>query len=717
MKSQDWLSSYAPREIARINSAPTTVQISTLTKNRRKEDQVTKLLTLTIPQRLRSDPLSLAIIAYCKSEDFVSNEPQTRQGKHSTYNELFTFLDNQYGDKGECDLTSIHPDWINHLKKNKNHIANLVAHVNTALKWYIKNEKNNQQHVARINAIQKRIPKISRSQPNPRLSLSKLSELEYDDSTLIKSLRMFCIVMLRKLREQRAYLLSVPQIQEAISKLEELATEDRGDVEHGVILNLNTELAETYLRPLWDAINSSDDPILIERLLVNCPYSRSLIQNSEKTMTLDTQKKLLSLHIPNKGYRKGYLRRCWGRIPERFKKGEVVSIARFKQLSYYSLMNPTKVEEVLISMLLASERIQSSGLLELSIDDYYITGDTGSWDFTKNRSILNEHTTPIYRANSAVHETYREYIKLVASNHTANFTAGLSPQNIQMRVTFPNCSDYDPYLSVALKGSYLRNWLIDTHPSTKPFIDLLTTICEKNDPLYDSYGNSQKGMMSIALGYVAQSAAIISNKRGVREKQSAYEMYGQTDVDAALNAHTPEVRQNIYLNRSETVTRINERKWFSEIVSEEMVKDAINIRQSLSNSKTKVLSLAETRKILGLKGIKPDSDDIALLGDFLDECAENNAETGCFGDIKLDTQTIVVELPITAALMLSYQSEIEKKFQQNLISSNRKKAYLLSYYLYIDEILNKFEPSTIERGKDLLERFDIPAPPIFVDKQ
>ncbi|PNH89492.1 hypothetical protein C1M56_05565 [Vibrio diazotrophicus] len=706
MKSPDWLSSYAPSDIAPINNDPATVKISTLSKHQRIEERVSQVLTLKIPQKLNKDPLCIAIIAYCKSENFINYEPSTRKGKHKVFSDLFRFLDNQYGDKGECDITAIHPDWINDLKTRKKNISSEVSSVNTALKWYIKNKKSNKEYITRINSIQKRIPRISRDQNNPRLSLSNISELEYDDSTLIKSLRMFCVVMLRKLKEQRTYLLSVPQVRDALSKIHYLSEEEQNSVKSGRFANLDTNIVETYIRPLWEAIKSSNDPILIERMLVNCAHSRAYIQNSEKTITLDEQKKLLSEQIT----KFGTLRRVKGR------KTTLISAAKLQQLSYDALIKPTKVEEVLISMLLASERIQSSGQLNLEIEDYYITSDTSSWNFTKNRSASREHTTPIYGKKSAIHQTYREYINLVSSNYSTKFTVGISLQATQTRMTFRNSSDYDPYLSVALNGSYLRNWLINKYPVTKPFIDLLTTVCKHNDSLYNSYGNNQKGMVSISLGYVAQSVAIISNKRGVREKESTYEMYGQTYVEAALNAHTPEIRQNIYINRSETITRINERKWFAEVVSEEMVKDAINIRQSLSNSKTKVLSLAETRKILGLKGIKPDSDDIALLGDFLDECAENNAKTGCFGDIKLDTQTIVVELPITAALMLSYQSEIEKKFQQNQISSNRRKAYLLSCYLYVDEILNKFETSTIESGKNLLEKYDIPAPPIYVDK-
>ncbi|MCG6403698.1 hypothetical protein K6U20_03505 [Vibrio fluvialis] len=706
MKNPNWLSSYAPSEIAVINNDPTAVQITTISEHQRIEEQVSIILVLKIPQKLNKDPLCLAIIAYCKSEEFINLAPSTRKNKHRIFSELFSFLDNQYGDKGECDVTAIHPDWINNLNSRITSVHSEVAAVNSALKWYVKNGKSNNNHITRINAIQKRIPRISRDPGTPRLSLSNISELEYDDSTLIKSLRMFCVVMLKKFREQRAYLLSVPQVQDVQSKLYKLSIEERKLINSGKFANLDNNKVETYIRPLWEAIKSSNDPILIERMLVNCAHSRAYIQNSETTVNLDEQKKLLADQIT----KTGTLRRVKG------KKATITSAAKLNQLSYDALLKPTKVEEVLISMLLASERIQSSGQLKLEIEDYYITGDNSSWDFSKNRSSVVEHTTPMYGKKSAIHETYKEFIKLASSNSSTHFTVGISLQSTQTRMTFRNSSDYDPYLSVALNGSYLRSWLISRYPVTKPFIDLLTTICKHNDSLYNSYGNNQKGMVSIALSYVAQSVAIISNKRGVREKQNAYEKYGQTYVEAALNAHTPEIRQNIYINRSETITRINERKWFSEVVSEEMVKDAINIRQSLSNSKTKVLSLAETRKILGLKGIKPDSDDIALLGDFLDECAENNAKTGCFGDIKLDNQTIVVELPITAALMLSYQSEIEKKFQKNQISSNRRKAYLLSRYLFVDETLNKFETSTIESGKKLLEKYDIPAPPIYVDK-
>ncbi|MBF4270307.1 hypothetical protein EAY71_25945, partial [Vibrio anguillarum] len=72
------------------------------------------------------------------------------------------------------------------------------------------------------------------------------------------------------------------------------------------------------------------------------------------------------------------------------KKRNIVSAAKLSNLSYESLSQPTKVEEVLISLLLASERIQPSGQFELSIDNYYITGDSGSWDFSKKRSIAKE---------------------------------------------------------------------------------------------------------------------------------------------------------------------------------------------------------------------------------------------------------------------------------------------------------------------------------------
>ncbi|EHH0796030.1 hypothetical protein J7I09_004523, partial [Vibrio vulnificus] len=368
---------------------------------------------------------------------------------------------------GECDITAIHPDWINDLKTRKKNVSFEVSSVNTALKWYIKNKRANKEYITRINSIQKRIPRISRDQSNPRLSLSSISELEYDDSTLIKSLRMFCVVMLRKLREQRTYLLSVPQVRNALSKIHYLSEEEQNSVKSGRFANLDSNIVETYIRPLWEAIKSSNDPILIERMLVNCAHSRAYIQNSEKTITLDEQKKLLSEQIT----KFGTLRQVKG------KKTTLISAAKLKQLSYDALIKPTKVEEVLISMLLASERIQSSGQLNLEIEDYYITGDTSSWNFTKNRSASREHTTPIYGKNSAIHQTYREYINLVSSNYSTKFTVGISLQASQTRMTFRNSSDYDPYLSIALNGSYLRNWLINKYPVTKPFIDLLTTIC------------------------------------------------------------------------------------------------------------------------------------------------------------------------------------------------------------------------------------------------
>lgn len=716
-KNKNWLSDYAPTEIALINSDPTTAQISLVSRHIRREDKVTRIENLTIPPKLINDPLCLALIAYCKSDVFLNLSPGTRKDKYRYFRSLFLFLDKRYGQQRISDVTSIHPDYINALRKERRDVRVGVSTINVALKWYIEQKNNNLEYVARVKATQARIPKIS-SRPNkPRPALSELIEsVEYDDITLIKSLREFSVIMLNVMNEQRCYLLSVPEIVKAKSSLSNLSKDIRKLIEQGVNgpNKVTSALTQTYIKPIWDAISSSNDGLLIERMLLNCGYTRAYIQNREEPMTLEDQRALLEQHlgrdgslISNSGYY--YYRTA--------KKKKTVSTPKLSNLSYNSLSQPTKAEEVLISLLLASERVQPSGQFELSIDDYYITGDTGSWDFSKKRSIAKEHPSRLYSVNSSVHQTYLKYIQLCNSEGSQQFSVGRSLQSTQTRLTYSLGTEYDPYLSVALKGSYLRSWLLRKHPSTKPFIDLLTKICEHNDPRYNSYGKHKGRMINIALSYVAQSVAINFRRRNVRTKQSTYERYGQSIVEAALDAHTPETKKNIYVNRSETITRINERKWFSEIVSEEMVTDALNIKAVLSNSDTQVISLSEARKLLGFKGIEPDPDpdEISKLGDFLGECAEMSYKTGYFADVTLDSKKIIVEIPITAALILSYQSKLEKELKRDTYVSNRRKAYMLSRYLYIEEILNAFEPSVIEQGKELLEQFEIPSPPIFVE--
>lgn len=713
-KGKNWLSDYAPAEIAPINDDPTTVKISSISSHFCKKDKIMRVETLTIPARLINDPLSLAIIAYCKSEGFVSQAPSTRNNKYKLFQKIFIFLEKHYGEQGISDVTAIHPDYINYMKKGKGNISSIVSSINVVLKWYLEEENHNPEHIARIKATQARIPKISRDPGKPRGALSELIEsIGYDDPTLIKSLREFCVVMLKIMREQREYLLSFPEIIKAQSSLSYLSNEVRSLIVQGVNTShkVNFDLTQAYFKPIWDAISSSNDGLLIERMLLNCSYTRSYIQNCEAPITLEEQKVLLGQHLNLDGSLRSSMADYYTKA---LKKKGVVSAAKFFSLSYDSLCKPTKVEETLISLLLASERIQPSGQFELSIEDYYVTGNNGSWDFSKNRAFAIEHPSIIYSNKSPVHQTYLGYVKLCSlGGH--DFSVGRSLQSTQGRLTFRYGTEFDPYLSVALKGSYLRSWLFNVHPKTKPFVELLTKICEHNDLIYNSYGKHKKGMKSISLSHVAQSVAIMSTRRNFSKKQSAYEKYGRSTVDAALDAHTPEVKKNIYINRSETITRINERKWFSEIVSEEMVKDALNIKKYLSNYETKVLSLTEARKILGLKGEKTYSDEMSKLGDFFDECDETNFKAGSLGDLTFKSQKIVIELPITAALMLSYQSEIEKEFKKDKYISNRRKAFILSRYLYVEDILNSFEPSTIDQGNKLLEQFDIPSPPIFVE--
>ncbi|EMK6581475.1 hypothetical protein V9K46_002269 [Vibrio parahaemolyticus] len=714
-QNKNWLSDYAPAEITQLNSDPTTVQISVLSTHNRRVDQVARFENLTIPSSLITDPLCLSIIAYCKSKDFLSQSPHTRKGKYDIFSNLFMFLDKRYGHQHISDVTAIHPDYTNYRKSKGRSISHYIASINVALKWYTKQDNINLENIARVKATQARIPRISRDTGKPKPALSELIEpIEYDDATLIKSLREFSVVMLKILREQRDYLLSIPEIIEAKSSLPNLSDEVRSLIERGINNShkVSFALRRKYFNPLWKAISYSNDGILIERMLLNCSYTRSYIQNRVEPMTLEEQKTILEQHLKADGSLRSNISSYYSRTEE---KRETVSAAKFSNLSYESLSKPSKVEEILISLLLASERIQPSGQFELSIDDYYITGNNGSWSFSKNRSITNEYSSRLYNSSSLVHQAYAKYIQLCNQSPYNEFNVGRTLQSTQTRITFRNCTEFDPYLSVVLKGSYLRNWLLKTHPTTQPFISLLTKICARNDLLYNSYGKHKRGMKSIALSYVTQSVAINYRRRNVREKQNAYERYGQNIVDAALDAHTPEIKKNVYINRSETITRINERKWFSEIVSEEMITDALNIKASLSKSETKVITLSEAREILGLKGIKSDSDEMSKLGDFLNDCADTELKTGYFGEVTLGSKKIIVEMPITVALMLSYQSMVETKLKDEKYISDRRKAYILSHYLYIDEIINKFEPSIIEQGKKLLEQFDIPSPPFFMD--
>ncbi|MBF4376684.1 hypothetical protein [Vibrio anguillarum] len=288
------------------------------------------------------------------------------------------------------DVTGIHPDYISYRKKKGQNISSCISTINVALKWYIEQKNNDPEHIARVKATQTRIPKISRNPSKPRPALSDLIEsIEYDDVILIKSLRDFSVVMLKVMSEQRDYLLSFPEIIEAKSSLPKLSKDVRELIERGVnsSYKVSFDLTQKYIKPIWDAISSSNDGLLIERMLLNCSYTRSYIQNREDPITQEEQKEFLEQHLNSDGSLRSNSSDYFYKVA---KKRNIVSAAKLSNLSYESLSQPTKVEEVLISLLLASERIQPSGQFELSIDNYYITGDSGSWDFSKKRSIAKE---------------------------------------------------------------------------------------------------------------------------------------------------------------------------------------------------------------------------------------------------------------------------------------------------------------------------------------
>ncbi|QUS59035.1 hypothetical protein [Pseudovibrio brasiliensis] len=700
LRTGQWLADYAPAEFVLLEEDPTMAQFIVLPRKEGFE----RPEILRVPERLSNDPLCLAIIAFCKSEVFLGGGSNYRYNKWSTFKKLFEFLDNTYGEQGQSDVSAIHPDWLNQLKKHKVSVSGDIANVNTALKWYIKSGASDKEAIARVNVTQKKIPSISRHNTGTTRALSELSTLGYDDQTLLMSLRLFCLVMLKLFKEQREYLVAAPGVLDAQSRLSRLPLETAQDIKLG--RPMKTKVQEPFYRPIWDAIRTSNDPILMERLLINCKSSFTLLEESPEAWTVKAQLAVLEKQLN----RNGMLSGMRGKPP----------FARFNKLSFEYLNRPTQLEASLVSWLLASERIQHSGQLNLLIGDFSISGELGSWEFSKGRSAQSVHTTPMYRQGSALYEAYSNYIDLAAPDGALNF--GRVPTCVQLRISYSSygASNYGPLLAVTRPWSCLRQLLLEQYPATKPFIDLLTEICTHNEGLVTKYlkGHRQsfEGSASLALAYVAQSVALVTGRRGFRDKRDAYEMFAQRDVEAALNAHTAEVRQEIYINRSETITRINERKWFSEVVSGEMVRDARNLIEVQSNSRARVVSLSEARKVLGLKKVMRPSNELDELSDLLDGCFGPTVKTGNFGDIRMGSETLIVELPITASLMITYQNALEKVLRKKTAISDRKKAYFLSRYLYVEELLHKFEPSIIEQGRALLQRYDLPSPPIFVEK-
>ena len=415
------------------------------------------------------------------------------------------------------------------------------------------------------------------------------------------------------------------------------------------------------------------------------------------------------------------------------------NLGAIKTVTFSSLVRPTDAETFSLQCLLASERVQSSGLYRHKLSDISILESSFQSFFTKKRGKGNDskkfptnrykRNTLIYRAFSdwkLLMEGAQEYIEQDNKNKTlAYYEREHSPRGVLYN-DIPSMWVFD--LVSDPTSLYYKRLMLEVGLQGKPFIWLLSRLKEHNQKVarqnatYDvARGKFKKGLLldlpkrgdfvdlpwlGLAPDFIAKSREQMDDGTEVTLKTDSKVLNPESDeVSAELTGHSDTVKKDVYQNRSDSPEMIQSMRTFSAEVGELMEKEADKIKQSINN--TSVLTLAEAAKILG---VEKECNKIEELTNLL---AERKIDIGFLGEYELDGQQVVLVTDLTAALMEGYIEHITKELPRLKLDDEDKAIEALIKRAYLIALLEEFPASIRSKGHKILESHEFPYPSLI----
>lgn len=543
-----------------------------------------------------------------------------------------------------------------------------------------------------------------------RLAMSELVQSKnYDDSILISSLQKFCIGFLSICQRHRAIILNYPEVKHRTNII------DKSDA-NGLDWNLRKPNTHDY-DAIFNAIVASEDQSLIERILISNPKYREDLITASKPITLnELYFKLKACVRPSVSISPNSLT-----DPEQY--------VTFAQLDFRSLLAASEAEEICLRWLLATDRIQLAGQDNLIVDDIEITPSHATIHFMKKRSESEERTATLHRRKTWQYKILSYYKKLKSDFEKNHSGTSLNPDNffqyknpfaqrqhfnsITYRpiilATWPNTESYRN-ISNSNSGAeyfqeYYQSLILQNTNSNKGF--RATSSLREALKIYEKHdSDGELGSKSLTVNVIAQSRAIVDPDEP--RTKSPFDRFAQADVGADATAHSINTKEFIYKNRSKTIHRVSKRSKFVEAVGDLQEVDARKLDYLLAE--TKSINLQEINDTLGVEINLFKNNDILEFNALIEAAEAKGYTCSPFGYLNTPQRQlrIVVMLPVTAALILSYIDTCKDELQ-TADSLERRRALLLEH-AYATIVLRRFDQRTIEEGKALKAKYAMPTP-------
>lgn len=700
------LSSLAPNNVLLMHRSETLAIVLVIVR----QNTPPVIRRLEIPANLTQCPIARVFISYLNSEELSKNSGHDIYSKLLKYRKLLGWAKDQY--KASELPCCVIQDFIRHLRQTtetqQNGLCAYSAAYRTAFDWFInkyEGDHSKRDIVSRLIDARSYIPSVSNRPAKSKPSISQISNCpETDELKILRSTIRFCCGFLKQMYDHRKILLSFPGVEKQLSCL---VSECGGDCQKLKFNTKNIALHRLHL-PIANGILQCDNLELKERLIYNQhDYAWRRLHDSGSLTITEANAKISAGLTASGGIN--------------IQPDNRIDTLYFHNLDYLYLIKLTPAEEICFAWLLATDRVQLSGVLDMLVGDLRINKNFASPIYRKGRSSQKIREVPMHPRSSMQYQAYCDYSEL-KNNFNANFpgygeklVSCLPNTDILQCLASPL---YRPVILVSFAQTKLFKGLRNADGEIEIFASIINRVAVNNQALRRTnelvakrqHINSTNALspksQNITVNVIAQSRAILDDYQADPTNE-AYEKYSEEIINADSTAHSVDVKRYNYIHASETRYRLDKRAKFASAVGELMVEDARKVQSALSESA--FVSVDELKIMLGWAE-KECLTEVEEFDKLLKLAISEGYQISPFGQLTKNNKIIVVVNPVAAALLIDYRDECMSQLSIFSTEEPLRATAVIMQAAYIERVLDNFDRKTIADAHTVLKKYKFPTP-------
>lgn len=664
-----------------------------------------------IPAQLQTCPIAQCFIKFFHSSKFKESSLHDAYAKTLKFNNLMAWSIAEYPNSSTLPPAFLQ-DYVRHLRVDKklrhNSICGEMSFCRTTFEWYLeeyRGKTSQSEILTRIREAKAFIPSVSNRPGQATQSLGQITNQNIkDELKIVRSTIRFCCQFLKQMNDHRTELIKYPEIKHHLDKI---IFECNGDVEKLRYSTKKSNRGGLY-KPLAEAILKSESLQLKERLLHNqFDFRNSQFIDANPTTITDANR-LIRAGLSESGF-------------VDVTPGNTHKKLHFHNIDYLFLVKHTPSEEIAFAWLLATDRVQLTGIINMKHGDLRITPSSASPIFIKGRSKQPIREVPEHPSSSMQYRAYCEFDALKKNFLTLFPHSGIAlfDAPVTSNIQCTESTAFRPLIMAACQQTSSYKSLLEADPEIELFADIARRVATNNRPIWNNKkirrervakgGTSPTPVkrQTITVTAVAQSRAILDTD-GSDPANEAFEKYSQEVVGADATAHSPGVKQVVYINASETKYRLDKRASFASSVGHLMVEDARKVQAAVRQEN--FISVAELKIMLGWGEENRDTGEIEAFDELLISAQNSGFSISPFGQLEKNNQTFIITTPITAALLISYLDECISQLSILSTEDDSKALAIAMQAAHIENVLENFDKKTIIQARDILKKHHFPKP-------